>query len=340
MQKESLLGKNLTELQTIAEQFHLQRFVGKQICDWLYKKRCRSIDEMTNLSKKARELLNEKYVVGCSLPLSMQESVDGTKKYLFATNEGRYVEAVFIPDKERATLCLSTQMGCKMNCGFCMTGKQGFQNNLTAGEIVNQIIHLPESNQISNIVYMGMGEPFDNLDHVLRSLEIVTSDWGLAMSPRRITVSSVGIIPAMKTFIEQSDCHLAISMHSPFREERERMMPVEKAYPISEVIALLREYDLGLQRRITFEYILFRGVNDSEAHAKAVAKLLKGMRCRVNLIRFHEIPEIEFKGVDPLAAARFRDSLNEKGVLATVRASRGEDILAACGLLSTKEFVK
>ncbi|MDR0970666.1 MAG: 23S rRNA (adenine(2503)-C(2))-methyltransferase RlmN [Lentimicrobiaceae bacterium] len=340
MQKESLLGKNLVELQAVAQQLHLQRFVGKQLCDWLYKKKCTSIDAMTNLSKKVREQLNEKYVVGCSLPQSMQESTDGTKKYLFATGENRYVEAVFIPDKERATLCLSTQMGCKMNCSFCMTGKQGFQNNLTAGEIVNQIIHLPESNRISNIVYMGMGEPFDNLDHVLRSLEIVTSEWGLAMSPRRITVSSIGIIPAMKTFVEKSDCHLAISMHSPFHEEREKMMPVEKVYPIADVIAVLRDYDLGLQRRITFEYILFKDVNDSETHVKAVAKLLKGMRCRVNLIRFHEIPKIEFKGVDPLAAARFRDSLNEKGVLATVRASRGEDILAACGLLSTKEFVK
>lgn len=337
MEKESLLGKSPEELQVIVQSLELPRFTAKQISEWLYKKSCRSIDDMTNLSKKARELLSESYVTGLQLPVKEQESTDGTKKYLFPTSKG-FVESAYIPDKDRATLCVSSQVGCKMNCHFCMTGKQGFQGNLDAGEIVNQILSLPERDKLTNIVYMGMGEPFDNLENVLQSLKILTSEWGLAMSPRRITVSTIGVIPAIKTFIEKSDCHLAVSMHSPFHEERKNLMPVENAFPIKKVIETLRTYDFGLQRRISFEYIMFKGLNDKPTHVKEIAKLLKGMRCRVNLIRFHTIPDVEFQSPDENTMLDFRDALNEKGILATIRASRGQDILAACGLLSTKSL--
>lgn len=337
MEKEPLLGKSPEELQIIVQSLDLPRFTTKQISEWLYKKACRSIDDMTNLSKKAREVLNERYVTGFQSPVKEQESTDGTKKYLFPTENG-FVESAYIPDKERATLCVSSQVGCKMNCHFCMTGKQGFQSNLTAGEIVNQILSLPERENLTNIVYMGMGEPFDNLENVLKSIQILTSEWGLAMSPRRITVSTIGVIPAMKTFIEKSDSHLAVSMHSPFHEERRGLMPSENAFPIKKVIDTLRECDFGLQRRMSFEYIMFKGLNDSSFHVKEIAKLLKGIRCRVNLIRFHDISDVEFQSPDEKTMIDFRDALNEKGILATIRASRGQDISAACGLLSTKNL--
>lgn len=337
--KDQLFGKDLNELQEISLALGLPKFTGKQLADWLYKKEISSIDEMSNLSKKARDLLNEKYEFGLSAPSKVQVSLDGTKKYLFPTSHNKFIETAMIPDDDRKTVCVSTQVGCKMGCLFCMTGKQGFQGQLTAGEIVNQIKSIKEFGDVSNIVYMGMGEPFDNLDAVLKSLDILTSEWGFAMSPRRITVSSIGIIPAMIRFLNESEAHLAISLHTPFDEERRKLMPVQIAYPIAEVVNEIKGWDFGRQRRVSFEYILFKGLNDTPYHVRELTKLLAGIRCRINLIRFHPVPGTPLESPDEETITSFRDQLTAKDITTTIRASRGQDIYAACGLLSTKELI-
>lgn len=338
--KERLFGKTLEELQSLVLELGLPKFTAKQITDWLYKKQIASIDEMTNLSKKARELLNEKYELGLTKYNKVQASVDGTKKYLFPTIQNKFIETAMIPERDRKTVCVSSQVGCKMGCLFCFTAKQGFQGQLSAGEIINQIKSIDEVEEVSNIVYMGMGEPFDNLEEVLKSLEVLTSEWGFAMSPRRITVSTIGIIPGMLTFLEKSEAHLAVSLHTPFHEERQKIMPVQVAYPIEEVVEEIKSWDFGRQRRISFEYILFEDLNDTQEHVDELARLLDGLKCRINLIRFHAVPGTPLKSPNEKRIQRFKDALNKKGILTTVRASRGEDIYAACGLLSTKELVK
>ena len=337
MTKTALTGKTLDEIKTIVSELGMPGFTAKQISEWIYKKRVLGIDEMTNISAKNRELLNEKYEVGRTLPVQMAESEDGTKKYLFKTEGGHFIETVYIPEEDRATLCVSSQVGCKMDCLFCMTGKQGFIAQLTTTEILNQIMSIPEADKLTNLVFMGMGEPFDNTLAMLRSLEILTADYGYAWSPRRITVSTVGLIPGMKVFLDKSNCHLAVSLHSPFSEEREKLMPVEKAYPIAKVLDEIRKYDFSKQRRVSFEYIMFDGVNDSLRHAVELAKMLRGIDGRVNLIRFHAIPGVDLKTASTEKMTFFRDYLNSNGVTTTIRRSRGEDILAACGMLSTLE---
>ena len=340
MDKQPLFGLSLQKIKYVVASLALPSFTATQITDWLYKKHVSSIDEMTNLSKKARELLNEKFIVGLTAPSNVQISTDGTKKYLYPTATEKFVEAAYIPDEDRATLCVSSQIGCKMGCLFCMTGKQGFQGNLTAGEIVNQIQSLPEFENLTNIVYMGMGEPLDNLQPVLDSLEILTASWGYAWSPKRITVSTIGVIPAMQTFLKQSNAHLAVSMHTPFDDERKRIMPIQSVYGISEVVSELRKWDFSHQRRVSFEYIMFKGVNDTPRHAREIVRLLEGIRCRINLIRFHPIPDTALEGTSYNDMVEFQNMLKARGMTVTIRASRGEDIYAACGMLSTKELVK
>jgi 23S rRNA (adenine2503-C2)-methyltransferase len=334
--KESLFGKTLSELQEMVVELGLPKFTAKQIADWLYKKQISSIDEMSNLSLKARELLNEKYEFGLTNYIKVQASVDGTKKYLFPTIQNKFIETAMIPERDRKTVCVSSQVGCKMGCLFCFTAKQGFQGHLSAGEIINQIRSIDEVEEVSNIVYMGMGEPFDNLDEVLKSLEILTSEWGFGMSPRRITVSTIGIIPGMLTFLENSEAHLAVSLHTPFHEERQKIMPIQVAYPIEEVVEEIKSWDFGRQRRVSFEYIMFEGLNDTPAHVNELVRLLDGLKCRINLIRFHPVPGTPLKSPGEKAILQFKEKLNNKGILTTIRASRGEDIYAACGLLSTK----
>ena len=343
-----LLGKTLNELQTIAQEVGLPRFAGKQLAEWIYTRRVCSIDEMTNISLKGREALKAQYTIGRHQPVAEAVSKDGTKKYLFevgdatAKREARYIESVYIPDNDRATLCVSTQVGCKMGCKFCMTGTLGFQGHLGAHEILNQIFSIPDADQLTNIVYMGEGEPMDNIDAVLRSLEAMTSPWGCAWSPKRITVSSVGILPTLKRFIEQSECHLAISLHNPFAVERQQIMPIEHKHHLSEVTELLKQYDWQHQRRVSFEYICWAGVNDSPKHANELLRLLRGLECRINLIRFHANPHAEKKdgqrditsyASDEKQMEWMRDYLTAKGITTTIRRSRGEDILAACGML-------
>ena len=336
--KTPLLGMTLLELQDLVIGVGLPKFTARQIAAWLYVKKVDSIDGMTNLSLKNRERLKEQYEVGASVPVEAMRSVDGTVKYLYRTPEGHYVEAVYIPEEDRATLCVSSQVGCKMNCHFCMTGKQGFSASLTPAQILNQIYSLPERDRLTNVVFMGMGEPFDNLEAVLRACEVLTADYGYAWSPKRITVSTVGLKKGLRRFLEECDCHLAVSLHSPFPQQRAQLMPAEKAYSITEVVELLRGYDFSKQRRLSFEYIVFKGVNDSEEHARELVRLLRGLDCRINLIRFHAIPGVGLEGVDRDRMIAFRDYLTQHGVFATLRASRGEDIFAACGMLSTERM--
>lgn len=332
---EPLLGKSLAELKEVAKSLGMPAFAGGQMAKWLYVKHVMDIDGMTDISKGNRELLKERYAIGCMPPAESQRSVDGTVKYLFPTSSGKFVETVYIPDNDRATLCVSSQVGCKMNCLFCQTGKQGFEGNLTTADILNQIYSLPERDKLTNIVFMGQGEPMDNLDNVLKATEALTAAWGYAWSPKRITVSSVGVKNKLKRFIEESECHVAISLHSPIHEQRAMLMPAEKAMPIADVVEMLRNYDFSHQRRLSFEYIVFGGVNDSPMHAREIIKLLRGLDCRINLIRFHQIPGVDLHGADDSRMEAFRDYLTGHGVFTTIRASRGQDIYAACGLLST-----
>ena len=337
-EKKTLVGMTLAELRQAAKDLGMPAFTGGQMAEWLYRRHTDSIDAMTNISKANRALLSEHFKVGLNPPTDCQRSVDGTVKYLFPTSNGREVETVYIPDGDRATLCVSSQVGCKMRCLFCQTGRQGFEGNLTAGDILNQIFALPERDTLTNIVFMGQGEPMDNLDAVLRATEVLTAPWGWAWSPKRITVSSVGIRGKLRRFLDESECHVAISLHTPDPEQRAQLMPAERGYPVSEVIDLLRQYDFSHQRRLSFEYIVFGGVNDTERHARSIVRLLHGLDCRINLIRFHQIPDSELHGADEQRMLWLRDYLTSHGIFTTIRASRGQDIYAACGLLSTKKM--
>lgn len=344
MEKKTLLGLTLDELKDVARQLGMPAFTGSQIAKWIYERRVKSIDEMTNISKGNRAKLAESYEIGCMAPIESRHSKDGTVKYLFPvrttdgdTSRKRFVETVYIPEEGgHATLCVSCEVGCKMNCLFCQTGKQGFHGYLTVADILNQAYSIPEADSLTNIVYMGQGEPMDNLDNVLRSTQILTAPYGWAWSPKRITVSSVGLKDKLQRFLNESDCQVAISLHSPIHEQREKLMPAEKGMAIKDVVDLLRDYDFSHQRRLTFEYIVFGGLNDSQTHARKICRLLKGLDCHVNLIRFHQIPNVPLHGASPERMETFRDYLTAHGFYCTIRASRGQDIEAACGLLSTK----
>ncbi len=352
--KIKLLGKNLEELKAVVAEAGLPGFTAKQMAQWLYQKRVRTIDEMTNLSKAAREKLNEKYEVGVVEYSGKIESTDGTKKYLFPVRcahrkglnagcdgsvpedqlELGAVEAVMIPDDGRATLCVSSQSGCKMGCKFCMTGRQGFHGHLSAADIISQFLAVDECEQLTNTVFMGMGEPLDNYENVMRAIEILTADWGFAWSPKRITLSSIGVLPTLRNYLDDCRCHLAISLHDPFPDERLSIMPAQKAFPLAQVIDLIKQYDFSGQRRVSFEYTMFAGFNDSKRHADALFRMLKGIECRMNLIRFHKIPDYPYDTCPGLIMEQFKQRLNNLGVTTTIRASRGEDILAACGMLA------
>ncbi|MBO4816685.1 MAG: 23S rRNA (adenine(2503)-C(2))-methyltransferase RlmN [Bacteroidales bacterium] len=334
--KIKLLGKTPDELKEIALQAGLPKFAGDQIARWLYKGHVRDIESMTNISKAGREKLSEIAEVGLLEYSMCQESVDGTKKYLFPVDDTNSVESVMIPDADRHTLCVSSQAGCRMGCHFCMTGRQGFHGNLDAAQIISQFIAVDEADVLTNTVFMGMGEPLDNYLNVKRTIEILTADWGFGWSPKRITLSSIGVLPNLKRYLDETKCHLAISMHNPFPEERLELMPVQKAFPIEKVVELIKEYDFTGQRRVSFEYTMFTGVNDSKRHADAIIRMLKGLECRVNLIRFHKIPDFPYETSSEIAMEQFRDRLSRSGLTATIRASRGEDIFAACGMLAGK----
>lgn len=343
MEKKVLIGMNLAELQDVAVSGGMPKFVGKQLAEWIYAKRADSWDEMVNISKKNKSWLADNYIIGRNAPASAAKSADGTVKYLFNLHHGLKIESVYIPDRDRATLCVSSQAGCKMNCYFCATGRLGFKANLTAAEIINQVLSIPprdkeaEMAPLTNVVFMGMGEPLDNLREVERAIEILTAPWGLAWSPKRITVSTVGKLPQLKELLDRTQVHIAISVHTADMAQRESMMPAQKAFPLSAVMKCLSAYDFSHQRRLSLEYIMWRGVNDDIAHAEMLVKLIGNLDCRVNLIRFHAIPGVDLRPASEERMLMFRNYLNQKGITATIRASRGEDIDAACGMLAAKQ---
>ena len=337
---ETLYGQTLDGLRRLCEQMQMPRYAASQIARRLYRHHVGSIDAMTELSADNRARLSERFTLGLSAPLRESISADGTKKYLFRTLEGDYIESAYIPDRERATLCVSSQAGCRMGCRFCATARQGLKHSLATADILNQIVSLPERERLTNLVFMGMGEPLDNMESLLPALEILTSEWGFGLSPTRITVSTAGVVPNLSRFLDSTKVHVAVSLHNPFHDERAEIMPVEKAWPIEEVVSILRRYDFSHQRRVSFEYIVMSGLNDSPRHIRGLCRLLNGLKCRMNLIRFHRIEGSPYFSPDAAAMERFRDTLTSKGITTTIRASRGEDIEAACGLLSTKEYQK
>ncbi|MBN1414021.1 MAG: 23S rRNA (adenine(2503)-C(2))-methyltransferase RlmN [Bacteroidales bacterium] len=336
MKAENIFGKSLTELKEITLSLKLPSYTSLQLSNWLYKKHIGSFDEMSDLSKQARKILTDNFSIQKSPPSKMQVSQDGTCKYLFPVKENKYVESVYIPDRNRHTLCISSQVGCKMDCVFCMTGKQGFQGNLSPGEILNQLSSLPERDHITNIVFMGMGEPLANVENVIRSIEIMTAGYGFEWSASRITISTIGMLPGLIRIIQETNCHIAISLHSPFEDERQKLIPVERFFPVKKVIDYLKKNQIKRRRRISIEYIMFRDVNDTLRHVNGITRLLNGLNCRINLIRYHEIQGVPMKSSSDETILRFKNRLNEKGILTTIRASRGQDISAACGMLSTR----
>ena len=334
---EYLYGQTLPQLEALCNRLEMPRFAAKQIAHWLYDKHATTIEAMSDLSARHRALLAETYEVGLTAPEKVSISTDGTKKYLYRTSQNHFIESAYIPDGDRATLCISSQAGCRMGCRFCATGRQGLQHSLSTNEILNQIESLPERERLTNVVFMGMGEPLDNLDSLLPALEVLTSAWGFGWSPTRITVSTAGVASRLERFLEATQVHLAVSLHNPFPHERAEIMPIEKAWPIREVVEILRRYDFTHQRRVSFEYIVMSGLNDSPRHIRELCRLLDGIKCRINLIRFHKIPGSPYFSPDDRAMIAFRDALTAKGIHTTIRTSRGEDIQAACGLLSTAQ---
>lgn len=334
---EYLYGQTLPQLEALCNRLEMPRFAAKQIARWLYDKHATTIEAMSDLSARHRALLAETYEVGLTAPKKVSISTDGTKKYLYRTSQNHFIESAYIPDGDRATLCISSQAGCRMGCRFCATGRQGLQHSLSTNEILNQIESLPERERLTNVVFMGMGEPLDNLDSLLPALEVLTSAWGFGWSPTRITVSTAGVASRLERFLEATQVHLAVSLHNPFPHERAEIMPIEKAWPIREVVEILRRYDFTHQRRVSFEYIVMSGLNDSPRHIRELCRLLDGIKCRINLIRFHKIPGSPYFSPDDRAMIAFRDALTAKGIHTTIRTSRGEDIQAACGLLSTAQ---
>ena len=329
-----MLGKSPDELVSAAVECGLKPFVGRQLADWLYVKKAADWSRFTNISGESKARLQERYELGTCPPAGSAVSSDGTVKYLFKVGETDAVEAVMIPEDERKTLCVSSQAGCRMGCRFCMTGRQGWHGNLSTADILNQFISIPQAQGLTNAVFMGMGEPLDNYAAVSKAIDILTDEKGFGWSPKRITLSTIGVLPVLRQFLDGQRCHLAVSLHNPFPDERLEMMPVQKAWPLSDVVSLIRGYDFTGQRRVSFEYTMFAGWNDSKRHADALIRLLSGLECRVNLIRFHKIPDFPYECSPDARMEEFKNRLNNHGIVCTIRASRGEDILAACGMLA------
>ena len=338
MSTTTLLGLTLDELTSLVQELGEPKYRAKQLAEWLYVKRANTLEEMTNLPKALRSKLDTVCNIGRSPVALTQVSRDGTEKYLFRKLDRpeQTFETVYIPEEDgRATLCISSQVGCRMGCHFCATGQMGFHGHLTAADVINQVLSVPHSDALTNVVFMGMGEPLDNYKVVASVLEIMTSDYGLAWSPKRITVSTVGPRVGLTRFLDEQRANLAVSLHSPFPEERAEIMPVEGIFPIEEVIETLGKFDFSGQRRLSFEYIVFGELNDDLRHAKALVELIRPLRSRVNLIPYHPIEGLPYHASDRAVIERFAEYLNAHGVIATIRRSRGQDIDAACGMLST-----
>jgi 23S rRNA (adenine2503-C2)-methyltransferase len=300
-----------------------------------YRRGIRDFKKMDNVPLSVRHRLSSLLTNGLFDPADHYNSSDGTVKYLFRSYDGKEFEAVLIPDGKRMTVCVSTQAGCRMGCPFCLTGSSGFRGNLSSGEILNQVLSLPIEAPVSHIVFMGMGEPLDNIDEVLKACNILTSQWGLAISPRNITVSTVGLAEGVKRFLNESDCNLTLSLFSPFPDERASVVPAEKLNPAGNIIGLMRAYRLRKKRRFTVAYVMISGLNDTDRHLHELSALLKGTSIRVNLLPYHQTGLEKYCSSDISKMNHFRQGLFLSGIYASVRRSRGADISAACGLLAS-----
>jgi 23S rRNA (adenine2503-C2)-methyltransferase len=305
------------------------------IANSLYKKRINDISLLQGIPKLIREKLNEISVPGIYKPAASEKSSDGTIKYLFRNRQDFEFETVFLPDSRRVTVCVSSQSGCRMGCPFCVTGRFGFRGNLSAHDIVNQIIGIQDSERVTHVVFMGMGEPMDNLDNVLKACSIISAEWGISLSPGNITVSTVGITSGIIRFLEESKCNLALSLYSPFPEERARAVPSEKKYPSHKIIEIIKNYPVVKKRRMSVAYIMISNINDTEMHLEGLKNLLRGSKIRVNLLPFHSVPGNNNISSSPERMEQFKHELVMSGISASIRKSRGIDVSAACGLLAT-----
>ena len=344
MNKTDLRDLSLLETETLAESLGLQRYRGRQIFHWVYGKAVDSPDLMTDLSKEDRTLLSQMAYISRLTEVKRQTSGDGTEKYLFVLEDGHRIESVLIPEEERLTLCLSTQVGCGMGCTFCLTARGGLVRNLKSSEIINQVLNiqkdLKKETGITNIVIMGMGEPLANFKNTIKAIEILTHPLGPAIGARRITLSTSGLAPQIKKLGTSSlNINLAISLNGSTDEQRERIMPVNKKYPLSSLLKACREYPLKRNRMLSFEYVHIDGVNSSPEDAKRVAKLLKGLRCKVNLIPFNEFPASPYKRPAEASVLAFQEILLDHHYSVFIRKSRGTDILAACGQLREEQAI-
>lgn len=335
MVKKSLCGCTAYEIFSFIEPLGFTLSHAVSISNSIYKKRTSEVLKIIKIPAILRDVLADKACIGFFLPVASEVSADKTVKYLFRTETGIEFETVYIPDNKRNTVCVSTQAGCRMGCPFCVTARYGFRGNLSAGEIVNQIISIPNAEKITHIVFMGMGEPMDNIENVLKACEIITAEWGLAISPRNITVSTVGITPGIMKFLESSNCNLTLSLHSPFIEERKRIIPVENKFPVLEIIEILKNYPVKKKRRISIAYVMIKDFNDTDLHLEALKTLLKGSEIRVNLLPYHSIDDDPHISSSGEKMQSFKHNLVVSGISASVRKSRGIDISAACGLLAT-----
>jgi len=336
--------KNLSpsELIEFLGSFGKERYRSVQILRWLYQKGAQSFDEMTNLSKKFREELNQVSRISTLHPIHVEEAKDGTKKFLFELEDGQRIESVLIKDKLRLTLCLSTQVGCAFGCRFCLTGKMGWKRDLMVSEILNQILvvrkKLPEKSSITNIVLMGMGEPLANYDNTLKAINLMHHPDAFKFSSRRITLSTVGLLPELEQLAKEKILfRLAISLNASDEETRSYLMPVNRRYPLKKILALCKNFPLRPRTRITFEYVMVEGINDSSQDAKRLLRILKGIPSKINLIPLNEAPEIPFKRPSEEKIIHFQEILMEGGLTAIVRTSKGREISAACGQLQAKE---
>ena len=330
-----LSGKSYSEITDILSESGFSNIQAEKITYWLYRRRIRDFMEMDNLPKTVRLYLNDQFLPGFYEPYQTILSDDQSKKYIFSTQSGFPVEAVYMPDNKRNTVCVSSQAGCRMGCCFCYTGKLGFKGNLEVYEILNQVGSIPEAAKLTHVVFMGMGEPLDNYDNVLKAIDILTAQWGFAFSPRNVTISTIAIKPRLETFIEKTKCNIAISIHSPFEDERSTMIPSAGKYNVREILDLIQSHNWERHRRVTFQYIMIDGFNDTERHLKELIRILKGTRIRINLMSYHPSEGSILQSSPDELQWYFKRQLVYNGISASIRRSRGEDIGAACGLLGS-----
>ncbi len=333
---KSIFSFTLKDLQELLSEWKVEKFRARQILNWLYKRNAISFSQMTDLNADLRKKLEKIFSLYQLKPIREVESRDGTRKFLFCLEDKDTIEAVLIPTEKRITACISTQVGCRFACKFCASGRAGFKRNLSAGEIVQQVLLLGQyaKKRLDNLVFMGIGEPLDNYDNVLRAIRIINAPWGPNIGARKITVSTSGFIPGIQRLMQEGlQIELSVSLHAADDKTRNTLMPINKTYPLKELIPVLKEYINKTNRQITFEYVLIEGINSDISQAEALGRLLKGMNCKINLIPCNPIENLGFYPPGKLSILLFKDKLLKDGITATVRIPRGRDIEAACGQL-------